>query len=204
MRFTGVVLSGDHDGDPPMQKFELREDLPEKDKTRVFLKLFLENQRRLYAYVLTLVPNRSDAEDVLQEVSFVLWEKFDSENVPDDFAAWGCRIAYFKVLELIRKKRRWKICFGQQMLERLSETLIEQSEVLQLEERREALASCITRLSEKDRDLLTQRFSKGASIESIASSLGRTVGALYQSLSRIRRALLECVNRSIAGMGYES
>src|SRR5262245_41559176 len=70
-------------------------DRPEKVKQ--FLRLFLKNERRLYAYVLTLLPNRTDAEDVLQEATLVLWDKFDDEHPPDDFAAWGCRIAYFKV-----------------------------------------------------------------------------------------------------------
>ncbi len=60
----------------------------------------------MYGYVLTLVPHRADADDVLQEVSFVLWEKFDPDEPPADFAAWGCRIAYFKILELFKKNRR--------------------------------------------------------------------------------------------------
>ena len=83
------------------------------NKARLFLRLFLQNQRRIYAYVLTLLPNRADADDVFQEASLVLWDKFDESSPPDDFAAWGCRIAYFKVLDfyknsdtLIRAKTR--------------------------------------------------------------------------------------------------
>jgi len=179
-------------------------DLPEKDKTRVFLRLFLANQKRLYAYVLTLVPNRADADDVLQEVSFLLWDKFDEERPPQDFVAWGCRIAYFKVLELFKKNRRSKVRFSQEMLERLSETLIEQTDVLQLDERREALAGCLGRLSQKDRELLTHRFAEGATTESTAELVGRSVAAVYQALSRTRQALLDCVARSLAQGGYGS
>jgi RNA polymerase sigma-70 factor (ECF subfamily) len=90
------------------------------------------------------------------------------------------------------------------MLERLSETLIEQSDVLQLDERREALAGCLGRLSQKDRELLTHRFSEGATTESTATTLGRSVAAVYQALSRTRQTLLDCVNRSLAQGGYES
>jgi RNA polymerase sigma-70 factor, ECF subfamily len=180
------------------------DDLPEKDKTRVFLRLFLENQKRLYAYVLTLVPNRADADDVLQEVSFLLWDKFDEERPPEDFAAWGCRIAYFKVLELFKKNRRSRVRFSQEILERLSETLIEQSDVLQLDERRAALAGCLGRLSQKDRELLTHRFSEGSTTESTAAVVGRSVAAVYQALSRARQTLLDCVSRSLAQGGYDS
>ena len=51
-------------------------------KGKVFLRLFLQNERRLYAYVLALLPNRADADDVLQEASLVMWDKFDAERPP--------------------------------------------------------------------------------------------------------------------------
>ena len=197
MRLTEDRLLPLQDDNPAMRGFRLDDDLPEKDKTRVFLRLFLENQKRLYAYVLTLVPHRADADDVLQEVSFLLWDKFDPENPPDDFAAWGCRIAYFKVLEFFKKNRRSRVRFSQEMLERLSETLIDQAEVLQLDERREALAGCLGRLGSKDRELLTQRFAEGATTESTAATVGRSVAAVYQALSRVRQSLLDCVHRSL-------
>src|SRR5262249_11570774 len=60
------------------------EDPSEQAKGKLFLRLFLQNKRRLYAYVLTLLPNRADADDVLQEASLVLWDKFDEHNPPND------------------------------------------------------------------------------------------------------------------------
>ncbi len=41
------------------------------EKSKLFLRLFLQNERRLYAYILTLLHNRTDADDVLQETSLV-------------------------------------------------------------------------------------------------------------------------------------
>src|SRR5688572_23508061 len=41
-----------------------------------FLRLFLENERRIYAFIVSILPNLSDAEDVLQETSLILWQKF--------------------------------------------------------------------------------------------------------------------------------
>jgi len=198
MRLTDEFPFARHDEEPGLTGLDrLDDDLPEKDKTRVFLRLFLENQRRLYGYVLTLVPNRTDADDVMQEVSFVLWEKFDPERPPADFAAWGCRIAYFKILELFKKNRR-RVQFSPEMLARLSETIIDQADALQLDERRAALVHCLGRLSEKDRDLLTRRFAEGATTESTAAAVHRSAAAVYQALSRVRHTLFECVTRSLA------
>ena len=61
---------------------------------------------RLYAYVLTLLPNRADADDVLQETSLVMWDKFDPADPPADFLAWARRVAYHKVLDFYKKSRR--------------------------------------------------------------------------------------------------
>src|SRR5262249_4389015 len=152
----------------------------------LFLRLFLQNERRLYAYIFTLLPNRADADDILQEASLVMWDKFDDDNPPADFAAWGCRIAYFKVLDFCKKRQRSRVCFSQALLDRLAETAIEQAAALQLEERREALSGCIEKLRPRDRDLLTQRFADGATVQSAAAHQGRSVDAVYKSLAKIR------------------
>jgi RNA polymerase sigma-70 factor, ECF subfamily len=168
------------------------------DKNKLFLRLFLQNERRLYAYILTLLPNRSDADDVLQEASLVMWDKFDEHTPPDDFAAWGCRIAYFKVLDFYKKCQRSRVKFSQAMLERVAETAIEHAGVLQLDARREALSGCIEKLSARDRDLLARRFTAGATTKSTSEEVGRSVEAVYKALARVRQALFECVQRALA------
>jgi RNA polymerase sigma-70 factor (ECF subfamily) len=173
----------------------------ESAKVRLFLRLFLQNQRRLYSYVLTLLPHRADAEDVLQEASLVMWDKFHERRPPDDFVAWGCRIAYFKVLDFSKKRQRCRVRFSQQLLERVAETAIEQAGALQLEERREALAGCIEKLAPRDRDLLGRRLAAGATTETTAAAVGRSVEAVYKALARIRKALFDCVTRSLAQEG---
>src|SRR5437868_8976600 len=117
------------------------------EKSKLFLRLFLQNERRLYAYILTLLPRRADADDVLQEASLVMWDKFDERHPPDDFAAWGCRIAYFKVLDFYKKSQRCRVCFSQAMLEHVAETGVEQAATLRLDERREALSRCVEKLT---------------------------------------------------------
>ncbi len=172
--------------------------LPQRARGKEFLWHFLQNERRLYGYILTLLPNRADADDVLQDASLVMWDKFDAANPPDDFAAWGCRIAYFKVLDFYKKKHRAKVLFNQPLLERLAETALEQADALQLDERRQALAACIEKLPPRERDLLTQRFSAGATVQTLAAQLGRSADAVYKTLAKVRLALIDCVTRRLA------
>jgi len=175
--------------------------LPGPDRSKAFLRLFLQNERRLYAYILTLLPNRADADDVLQEASLVMWDKFDERQPPDDFAAWGCRIAYFKVLDFLKKSQRSRVCCSQAMLERVAETAVEQAAGLRLDERREALTGCLEKLRPTDRDLLSRRFADGATTQSTAVQVGRSVEAVYKALAKIRQALFDCVTRTLAQEG---
>jgi RNA polymerase sigma-70 factor (ECF subfamily) len=170
-------------------------------KEKVFLQLFLQNERRLLAYILTLLPNRADADDVLQEASLVMWDKFDVERPPDDFTAWGCRIAYYKVLDFYKKSQRCKVRFSQAMLEQVAATAVEQAGALQLDDRRQALSGCVDKLEPRDQDLLSRRFAAGATTQSTAAQVGRSVDAVYKALAKIRQALFDCVSRSLAQGG---
>jgi RNA polymerase sigma-70 factor, ECF subfamily len=167
-------------------------------KGKLFLRLFLENERRIYAYILTLLANQADADDVLQEASLVMWDKFDEQQPPNDFAAWGCRIAYFKVLDFFKKSHRCRVHFSQVLLDRLAETMIEQAASLQLDDRHDALADCLKKLSPRDRDLLSRRFAEGATTQSTAVQVGRSVDAVYKALAKIRQGLFDCVTKSLS------
>lgn len=175
--------------------------LAKMTESDLFLRLFLQNERRIFAYIMTLLPIRPDVDDVFQEVSLMMWNKFDESQPPADFAAWGCRIAYFKVLEFCKKHRRDRVLFSQDFVERIAETAVEHASALQLDERREALAKCLAKLSPGDRELLTQRYAEGATTESTAGQVGRSVHGLYKALARIRRALFNCVTEQLLTEG---
>ena len=176
----------------------LMEDRDGVTKGRAFLSRFLKAERRIFAYILTLLPHRADAEDVHQEVILTMWEKFDEHDPPADFAAWGCRIAYFRILEYRRSQRRSRLLFSDEMLEQLTRTITRDSSALQLEERREALAQCIGKLGPRDRELLVERLREGATARSTADRVGRSVDAVYKALARIRKCLYDCIARSLA------
>lgn len=169
-------------------------------KGRAFLGRFLKAERRIFAYILTLLPHRADAEDVLQEVSVIMWEKFDEHDPPGDFVAWGCRIAYFRIRDHRRWQRRQRVVFSEAMLEQVAETL-SGTRPLQLDERREALAQCLSKLGRPDRELLAERLKEGGSVRSTAESLGRSVDVIYKALARIRKALHDCIARTLAAEG---
>ncbi len=164
---------------------------------REFIRLLMENERRIYAYIRTLLGNSADAEDVLQETSIVLWDKFDDfDQVNGNFIAWSFKIAFYNAQNFRRKKGRSKVIFSDQVFNAVADKSAQM--VDQLDQRHELLAGCIEKLSPKDRDLLRLRYDLNSSIEVTAQKCGRTTTAVYKALSRMRAALYQCVNRAIA------
>ena len=41
-----------------------------------FVRLLGQNQRRLFLYIMSMVPNWNDAEEIIQETNLVLWREF--------------------------------------------------------------------------------------------------------------------------------
>ena len=59
---------------------------------------------RLYAYILQMLPNRADADDVLQRANLVMWTKREELVEGSNFVAWAARIAYFEVLTCANRR----------------------------------------------------------------------------------------------------
>jgi RNA polymerase sigma-70 factor (ECF subfamily) len=161
-----------------------------------FVQLFTRNQRRLYLFILGQCPSPADAEEILQETNIVIWKKFHQFEPGTNFTAWACRIARFEVLKFRERHRRDRLQFSDEFVRQVAEASAESSPML--EARRQALAKCLEKLRPQDRELIRKRYATGQSGQSVAEALQRPVNSIYQSLGRIRRVLLECVNRQLS------
>jgi RNA polymerase sigma-70 factor (ECF subfamily) len=165
------------------------------NRSEQFLQHLTANQSRLYAYILTLLPDPDRANDVLQETNLVLWRKAGEFDAGLPFATWACKIAYFQVLALRRDLGREKLLFDDELIADLAR---EAEPVEEPDRRQQALRRCLAKLSRSQRDLLERRYQPGGSVQGMAQALGRTVGAISQMLYRIREALEQCVEKSLA------
>jgi DNA-directed RNA polymerase specialized sigma24 family protein len=75
------------------------------DAKRSFAERFLCDQHRLYGYIATLVPSRADAEDIFQETSLLLWEKWCEFDQDRDLMPWACGIAHNVVRNFWRTRQ---------------------------------------------------------------------------------------------------
>ncbi len=160
------------------------------------IRLISQHQAVLLAYILTLHPDRIEAQDILQEANIVLWEKVDEFREGTNFKAWAFRIAYLQTLAHFKRCRRdqW-LGFSSELVE----TLAHEAEPLlsDFEQRHQALRHCVAKLSSADHELLRSRYELGLPLAEIGGAMGRSVGALKQVLWRIRRSLRVCIQRQL-------
>src|SRR4051794_4262573 len=64
---------------------------------------FVRSQDRIYAYGVTPLPNRADAEELFKQTCLALWKKWDRFDPARDFVAWACGMAHYEARNFLRK-----------------------------------------------------------------------------------------------------
>ena len=168
---------------------------PDDDRAELFIRLLAENERRLSAYVMALLPHTADAEDVLQETKLAIWRSFEQFEEGTNFGAWARTIAFHRVLDFRKRKAREneRLCFSDECCRVLADAIEEG--VTRREEQMQSLMDCVARLQPVHRNMLALRYFEHLSIDQVAERVGRSVSATYRALSRIRLTLRDCVAR---------
>jgi RNA polymerase sigma-70 factor, ECF subfamily len=169
--------------------------LPMSSHTEEFVRLFSENQRELFKFIFLLMPNRVDAEDILQETSVILWRKFGEFRSGTDFFHWAAQVARNKVRDFRKGAARDRHRFwDDDVIESIAETRLMDSDSLAAQ--RTLLADCVRKLAPVDRELIRRCFGGDLSIKTVAEHLGRPVNTIYKALNRIRKMLMDCVDNA--------
>lgn len=164
--------------------------------TEGFIHLLVQHKTQLLGYIFCLVRNLNDAEDVFQQMSLTLWDKYGEFEPGSNFIAWAKVVARNKSLAFLRSQRRERARLCDAVIDQLSDR--ELWSPRSVEERIEALAKCRQKLSASDQVLLAECYGTEQPICDVAARFGRSVDSVYSSLSRIRKSLYECIQRSIA------
>ena len=169
----------------------------EPGRTDEFVRLFTKDGRWIFSYILMLVPHKADAEEVFQETSITLWQKFDEFLSGSNFRAWATQVAHYKVLHYRARKQGSPLLLDDAVLEAVHQTAVTLND--RLDDLHQALEKCRGKLSDDDRELLDRRYESGATAQSIADVLGRSPRAIYRALDRIHQALYDCIRQEMSG-----
>jgi RNA polymerase sigma-70 factor (ECF subfamily) len=166
------------------------------ERRDAFARLFAQHDRWLFAYLVSLLGNSAHAEEVFQEVCVVLWREYETFQLGTDFVKWVSVIAHHQVHRFRRQERRAGPQLSDAAVDLLAEDAVERAGLL--ESRRDALRNCLEKLTNKDRQLVQHCYGDSRiSFKGVAETLGRPANTVYKALNRIRRALYECIERTM-------
>ncbi len=161
-----------------------------------FLRHFAESEAALRSFVRSLLPSRADATEAMQEVTLVLWQKFPEFDATRDFRKWAFGVARVEALTFLRDKARDRHVFSDELVGKLADAAA--AAASRHDAQREALEACLQKLPAPQRALVLAAYTKGTRMDELAAQRGQTAMSLYKLLQRIRQALLECVQHTIA------
>ena len=164
--------------------------------SQTFVGLLLDAQPRIYAYIRAQIPIRADADDVFQETVMALWSEYHNFQREGNFLAWAYGFARNNVLHYRRHCARQKRLFSDEVLPRIAaeaEAMADELRAVQ-----DALRSCLTKLRPADLDVVQRYYGTGMTVATVAAELDGSVNTVKSVLKRCRRALYDCIRRTLA------
>lgn len=155
------------------------------------MRLLNAAHRSLLSYLVSLLGNRHDAEDVFQRTSIALWRKFSKFERGTNFPAWASTVAFYEARNFQRLAARSRLHFSDTLLEILSQERV--ADMAHTDARHDALQHCMEKLDDSGRRLVEAAYLEGSDIGLLADQLGRARQTLYNKLNIIRRTLADCV-----------
>ena len=159
-----------------------------------FVELLGAHERALFGYVFSMTGNWDDSQEIMQRLRIRVWEQFDQYDSARPFGAWARAIAYYLVLAFRKEKSRQREYFTERVMQLLDDAY--STAEADVSNSREVLVDCLDKLSIDKQRLVTEYYVPGGPA-ALAESLGKTANSLRQAVLRIRRVLLECVERTL-------
>jgi RNA polymerase sigma-70 factor (ECF subfamily) len=170
------------------------------DPAAQFVRLWTCHQNEVKRYVFMMVPRRADADEVVQEISVKLWEKFEKYDQSLPFTPWALRFAHYEVLKWRQRQAREKLVFSESLLHQLDFRYEQETPIMEL--RKRALDECLGKLTKQERRWVDLRYGKHGAVKEEASRLGLSLHKLYYALEKIRAQLLECIDQKVKKEGW--
>lgn len=175
-----------------------RENLMDSSSTEEFVRIYSKSQHRIMRFIQCLVPKYSEAEDVLQETSTILWRKWPEFRSDKDFVKWACGIARLEVFRMLRQNKKNGQYLNEDVLNQVAEAaLAEAVETDRFAAGEAALKYCIQELAQTEKRVLTLRYHHEKTIVEIAEECNRPKSSIHDLLAKIRARLMRCVRRRL-------
>lgn len=158
----------------------------------VVVQALLRERVRVTSAAVAITHDAHIADDIFQQVVLAALERRSAFREAEHVLAWVFKAARHRAIDYSRRKQ----------LQSLPTDVLDLIESEWFEDevgsaRLEALHRCMGKIGQPAKDLLRLRYHEGLTAVAIAGRTNRSSDAVYQSLSRLHRALRECVQSEL-------
>ena len=170
--------------------------MAESDQTishdRLIESLISQHRVAIGSYLRAILPGVRDVEDILQDVTIVIWDKRETFREGTNFKAWAFSIARFTAMNAQGKfKRNAWLVFNDSALDLFSKDFEEAEQIF--DPKKVALSHCLSKMRGADLNILRQRYISKVTLEEAAARIGRSAVALRVRLHKLRIQLRHCI-----------
>lgn len=172
--------------------------MPAREDTIDVGALFKTHHDRIYRYVLHLVKNPAEAEDLTQDTFLRAHRRLDSLRDPQAVRGWLYRIATHVALDRLRQSKPHISIDGEEGAHRVEAAVSGSPSASEATERNETsrcVQRCLDFLPDHYRAVMLMHEAHGLTAVEIASLLGANLTTVKMRLHRTRRMLqhvMEC------------
>lgn len=157
--------------------------------------LYTRFQRPLFSYLFHLLGQKELAEDVLQEVIVIVWQKAHTFRKKGQAARWLFGIAHHQAFKALRRTANVTFTDLDAAMELSDETLNPEADLLR-RATHEELVRALACLTPEHREVLELVFFQNFACKEVAAIAGIPVGTVKSRLSYARRALKQALLRN--------
>ncbi len=158
---------------------------------QAFAQLYEEHFNKIYRYVALRIGNKTEAEDITQQVFLKALQSISSfrwRGIP--FSAWLFRIAHNQVVDYLRKRtKQATVPLDESTVIVISNPQLLAEQGLDIEQ----LLSATKRLTPAQREVISLRFAGELPIAQVAKIIGKSQGAVkalqHSAIVALRKAL---------------
>ncbi len=146
---------------------------------------------RLSQFLQRLTSDPQNIEEVCNDVMMAVWKQANSFNGKSKVSTWIFSIAYRICIKNLRKSS-WRPEIGGETFEKLSETWVDDAEVI--DENKDLVSLAITKLSPKHRMVVELSYFLDRTYEEIAEIASCPVNTVKTRMFHARQQLRDIVN----------
>ncbi len=161
-----------------------------------FNKIVLKYQQKIYWHARRMTGNHLDADEIVQEVLIVLYEKLKDFKFQSSLYTWIYRITATRSINYLRKRSLRQVFSLEDKGGKLIRSKEDIVSNIESKEKLERLEAVLKEIPPKQREVFILRNFEELSYEEISEITGKSVGGLKANYFHALKRIMELMNEN--------